>query len=139
MSNHLTVVCPEPILTGGRVLAALFGAVPQADLHSFQSLNWTNGTTLYGVHACDISDSLAATIRYAKANGLQLQRPAWDAGPDYLLDMEAGQDAINGATILDGTEDETPIGDGMVIALNVGPDATLALAGLTPTTSNQAD
>lgn len=116
MSDHLTVLCPEPLLTGGRVLAALFGAVPQADLYSFQSLNWTNGTTLYGVHACDITDQLAATIRYAKANGLQLQRPAWDV--DSILDMEAGQAVIDGATILDGADDQTPIGDGMVIALN---------------------
>jgi hypothetical protein len=77
----ISIFAPEPLLPQARALSGIFGITPADFSHSFQSLTWSKGGTLYSVHQCPATDRIIAGLAALQAGTLELGWPDWYTGP----------------------------------------------------------
>ncbi len=122
---RVTVICPEALLDDANQLAMALGQ-GSADGETFRAINWWN--VLGNRYACA---SYASQAAWVNAPDTTVQRPAWDTGPAYAVNM-AGARRAQAALWIDGGDDFTPMAAAgkLVVVAEMNPGAALVRMGL---------
>jgi hypothetical protein len=120
---RLTIACPEGLITDANHLAMALGQ-GVADMQSFRGAVWQDAQG--NLYACASFEADEDWLAKAKT---EVQRPAWDSGPSYAINLTGARraQAILGLWLASDTESQPPAASPAALTAIVGLTADRAL------------